>query len=45
MLIAVVENSSYTDSPELAGQHTWSVSAVIGDVEIGEDESDLSTTT
>lgn len=45
VLIAVVENSSYTDSPELAGAHTWSVSAVIGDVEIGEDESDLSTTT
>ena len=45
VLIAVVENSSYIDSPELAGQHTWSVSAVIGDVEIGEDESDLSTTT
>ena len=45
VLIAVVENSSYTDSPELAGQHTWSVSAVIGEVEIGEDESELSTTT
>ena len=45
VLVAVVENTTHIDSPDIAGQHTWSVSAVVGDVEIGEGDSDLSTTT
>ena len=41
VLIAVVENTSFMDSPDLAGFHTWAVSAIVGGVELGEGDPDL----
>lgn len=44
VLIAVVDNTSFMDSPDLAGSHTWAVSAIVDGVELGEGDPGLQST-
>ena len=41
VLVAVVDNTSFMDSPDLAGTHTWAVSAIVDGVELGEGNPEL----
>ena len=44
VLVAVVDNTSFMDSPDLAGSHTWAVSAIVDGVELGEGDPELQST-